>query len=837
MKVQISRIQLTCLIGLFLATVTATYAQTPTADSTSVSRDSLSVLIPTEEELSISELTIEIEEAYHQLHKIGNELLMGIALTDIVNEFPDFSASVNVLAQTIQKENLELFELDQLENKKNILDRYDAKLQAWQNQTLNKAEKLSQHKREVKNIQESFSGQRNLLQDTTLTPLFQDRLTDALNQAETINEKIHEELMQVIALQNNIADLQIVINNYLDDIEFNIIHYQINLTKRDAPPFWRLATSTDKNSFVTQFAFTMDQGKAALLNYLAVHKAGIYWQLCLFIILFITLYTLKGKAYDLNDKAQIPHLERILYVFDRPWASALLTVLILTPLVYLHPPTILIQLFFVLMLIPLLAIVQRRKQHHELMTVTLISLAYFLSELEVILLGQSLGQRMLLLLAALIALSSNATFLYQTYKNPGPYPRFFRWLLFSFIGIFAIAAMANLLGYVALSSMLVNATCQSSIFGVLIFIAYRILCVIILLIIYSTRVQQSRMIKENQKVISENLTQIIGVLAGLYWIGTTLMHFNIYDYIYALISDFLLEIRTIGSIEFSIWSIIIFLIVVWASVTISKLIKYLLEQQYLSNTGQESKKGPMILLIRYFILLFGFFIAIAAAGIPLDKITIILGALSVGIGFGLQNIINNLVSGFILAVERPVQTGDIIEVGTNKGVVKDIGIRSSTVRTFDGSEVIIPNANFISDEVTNWTLSNKHRRIEVLVGVAYGNNPQQVMEILKNAVENQDGVLSVPQPMALFHGFGDNSLDFRLLFWISNMDNWLRLRSNVMEAVYQLLEEANIEIPFPQRDLHIKSGMPEMNGQKKTTTRKAPARTTTPEKTSNREKK
>ena len=336
--------------------------------------------------------------------------------------------------------------------------------------------------------------------------------------------------------------------------------------------------------------------------------------------------------------------------------------------------------------------------------------------------------------------------------------------------------------------------------------SYRILGVLILLFVYSERIRRSAVFKENQKAISKNLLQIIEILLVVYWVSITLKLLNFYDVIYENVVEFLTTPRYIGTVAFTLWGIFAFILVVWASVVISRLVKYLMERQYLSSSQfGDNKKGAYILLIRYFILLFGFFLAIAAAGIPLDKVTIILGALSVGIGFGLQNIVNNLVSGFILALERPIQTGDIVEIGKFMGVVKDIGIRSSNVKTFDGAEVIVPNASFISNEVINWTLSNNHRRVEIMVGVAYGSNTQEVTKVLQTAIANHNEVMSIPPPMVLFHGFGDSSLDFRLLFWAKSMDNWLNLRSHVMEDIYQSLRDADIEIPFPQQDLHIKS--------------------------------
>jgi small-conductance mechanosensitive channel len=209
--------------------------------------------------------------------------------------------------------------------------------------------------------------------------------------------------------------------------------------------------------------------------------------------------------------------------------------------------------------------------------------------------------------------------------------------------------------------------------------------------------------------------------------------------------------------------------------------------------------------IQYALLLLGFSWAALASGMEMSRFSFLVGALGVGIGFGLQNVVNNFVSGLILLYERPVQVGDVVEVGAVSGEVSRIGVRSSTVRTFSGAEVIVPNATLISTEVTNWTLSDKRRRITLAVGVAYGTEPRRVLDLLLASVQGRAGVLEAPPPAALFLRLGESSLDFELRFWTADFDRWQVLASDVMAEVYASLGRAGIEIPFPQRDLHVRS--------------------------------
>jgi small-conductance mechanosensitive channel len=207
----------------------------------------------------------------------------------------------------------------------------------------------------------------------------------------------------------------------------------------------------------------------------------------------------------------------------------------------------------------------------------------------------------------------------------------------------------------------------------------------------------------------------------------------------------------------------------------------------------------------YVLLLLVALAALFATGVELNKFTVLTGALGVGLGFGLQNIVNNFVSGLILLFERPIHVGDTVEVGGLVGIVKRIGARSSTILTFQGAEVIVPNSNLISNQVINWTLSSQWRRVDVLVGVAFGTDPERVIKLLVGVAESHPGVLRERPPMAFFLGFGDSTLRFELRFWSAEQDTWFQLQSDVTVAVAKALKEARIEIPFPQRDLRLRS--------------------------------
>ena len=212
-------------------------------------------------------------------------------------------------------------------------------------------------------------------------------------------------------------------------------------------------------------------------------------------------------------------------------------------------------------------------------------------------------------------------------------------------------------------------------------------------------------------------------------------------------------------------------------------------------------------ILGYIFLVIGFYMAFQIVGIDLSSLTIIAGGISVGVGFGLQNIINNFVSGIIIFAEQPIAIGDRVEVSGIAGKVEKISLRSTMVVTSDNITMIVPNADFISQTVTNWSYSDPKVRIRIPIGVAYGTDPQKVKKLLLEVAEEDSRTLKDPKPSVIFRAFGASSLDFELAAWTKEMSTRpTSYISGINFAIDKKFREHDIEIPFPQQDLHIRSG-------------------------------
>lgn len=260
--------------------------------------------------------------------------------------------------------------------------------------------------------------------------------------------------------------------------------------------------------------------------------------------------------------------------------------------------------------------------------------------------------------------------------------------------------------------------------------------------------------------------------------------------------------HSIGKFSFTFESIFIFILIITLSWFISWVVSFLtIDSEHYKESQKESGPGSWLLLVRIAIFTIGILLACMAAGIPLDRISVIIGALSVGIGFGLQTLINNLVSGLIIAFEKPINVGDIVEISGQVGKMKSIGIRSSVVTTWDGADVIIPNGDLMSQHLINWTLGNTKRRFELSVGVAYGTDLEQTQQLLTKLLDSDKRILKHPEPLIQINQFNNSSIDFVLKFWVTHFSIGLDVKSDLIIAIDKLFKENNIIIPFPQLDI------------------------------------
>lgn len=386
--------------------------------------------------------------------------------------------------------------------------------------------------------------------------------------------------------------------------------------------------------------------------------------------------------------------------------------------------------------------------------------------------------------------------------DPGPGLPRFRWLETLLLGGFLAAFLAAVLGMMQLARLVAGAMLSSLYVAMALYAGARSLRGLLAVALRVRPLSKLRLVDHHRPLVESRVGRWIGWAGVAFWGYATLRNLGFLGPFLAATDSVLAASWTFGSFTITLGDLVAVALTLWISIALSRLVRFVLEEDVFPRV--ELGRGiPYALsnLVGYTIVLIGFLLALATVGLDANRATILAGAFGVGIGFGLQNIVNNFVSGLILLFERPVQVGDVVQIGEVLGEVRRIGIRSSTVRTFDGAEVIVPNADLIAERVTNWTLSDSTRRIEISVGVAYGTDLDRVVRLLEGTARKHRDVIGFPAPMAIFLRFGESSMDFELRAWVADGTRWSQTRTELAIDVWKALSDAGITIPFPQREV------------------------------------
>jgi potassium efflux system protein len=498
---------------------------------------------------------------------------------------------------------------------------------------------------------------------------------------------------------------------------------------------------------------------------------------------------------------KIQDLDRAMPIFDRPLSAAFALSILVVPSIYPEAPRLVQAVMGAIALLPTILILRRLLPRNFYPILNALVVMYFVGQLRVIaasitefarfiFLGQMLGASIFLFWLV------RSSHLGKVSAGTGDRTlSAIRAIVKTGLILFPAALVANLLGYANLANFLGIVFLRSIYVAAALYSAIRIIEGLIIVGLQVRPLGSLRAIKLHRAMLQRRTCRVLEGLAFLFWLNQTLNFFGLRRPLVSFSEAVLNANVAIGSLNVSPGRILAFLITVWASLLVSKFLRFLLEEDVYQHFHL-ARGIPYAIstMLHYVILLVGFFMALGALGIDLTKITIVAGAFSVGVGFGLQTIFNNFVSGIILLFERPIKIGDIIEVAGTVGEVQHIGIRASVIRTAEGSEIIVPNGMLISSQVTNWTFTDRRRAVEVSVSVAGGADLQRVTEILKNAATTQSGVAKEPTPQVYVVSFTAGAIALQLRAWTDRYQDWSQIRSDLSVAVNDALLRDKIAI-------------------------------------------
>lgn len=380
------------------------------------------------------------------------------------------------------------------------------------------------------------------------------------------------------------------------------------------------------------------------------------------------------------------------------------------------------------------------------------------------------------------------------------------WVVLVLLGV---SAACNIGGNVTLAETLTSGVIDSGCFALMLYAAVAASLGLVQALLRQPEFARRRAVQQHAPQLLAACRRVLLLAAALGWLAYTMERLRVLrpaQQIGAAVLDVGVEV---GEVSIHLGDVLVFALAVWLAWWAARGVRGLLREELHEHARLPRGVGNSIATLSYYgVLVLGFLVALSAAGFKVSQLTLVFGALGVGIGFGLQNVVNHFVSGLVLMFERPIQPGDIVDAAGISGSVREIGLRATTIRTFEGADVVMPNGLLLGGNLVNWTLFDRSRRIEVPVGVAYGADPAQVLALLVETARGTPGVASEPAPVAVMTGYGDSALNCSLRVWTRDVNDWVTVRSAVLVRVLAALEAAGVAIPFPQREVRLLGAAP-----------------------------
>ena len=498
-------------------------------------------------------------------------------------------------------------------------------------------------------------------------------------------------------------------------------------------------------------------------------------------------------------------------VFDRPYAAALIVVLLIASSPMYGVPLSVRRLCVVLALVPVIRLTRPVIDLRLVSTVYALGVLFALDSLRQAVERMSVLEQAILeveMLAGIVvlgrSLTSGSLRLRSGAGAETERVRVFRIGAGLVVLTLAAGLVAGATGYMRLARLLASSVFSGGVLALTLYACTRVATGVVALTLRVWPLNLLQMVQHHRDQLERRVHGVLIVFAIGAWAARFLDRIDLFQPAWSLGGAILTAKLGRGSISFSAGDVLEFVLTVWLAYLVSAFIRFVLREDVYPRTRLTRGISYAISsLLNYVIIALGFALALGALGLDLTRVTVLVGAFGVGIGFGLQSVVNNFVSGLILLFERPIHVGDIVEVGELSGEVSRIGIRASTVRTWQGAEIIVPNAQLVTERVTNWTLSDRTRRIDLRVGVDYGSAPEKVVEVLEGVGRAHPQVLKDPAPQAVFIAFGDSSINFELRAWTNRFERWPKIQTELAVAVYAALPAAGMTLPFPQREVRI----------------------------------
>ncbi|WP_291912992.1 mechanosensitive ion channel domain-containing protein [Chitinophaga sp. CB10] len=782
------------------------------ADSATISRNLKKLAADTGNEAHIrrSDTTVSllinrIETYTLLLNQEMSALKKGFDTANISEMLPLVDSSLSLIRLNIEGLS-RTPNLNDIQTNKIMLEQLERKLESWQSTLFSYYDRLVQINDTIHSLRRD-TAMRNIPSEDELYGFYVGQLSNLIVKFRAVDSANRVNLIKIGLLQNKVANRYIVVNDLLEDMNYRLQQFTRHMFNRDSRYIWKPhKDSINPLTFLQVVKISLHKSTRVLGLFFSIQWPVFFIWLVIAVLFgwwtFYNIRRVRSRHVEQESEAILLHSR---YLYRYPIASTILFISTLSTVLSIRYPVLYTEITWLISMLAMTYMFRNQLPKALYKNWLLLMGLLFLYSLNNLLVEITYAEQWGILVGAVLSIILGMRLWRETSMSTYAEPKYTGPLLVLYMLTAAFSLVMAIIARVSLAKILGSSAVVNLVMAVNLYTVTTILLEAVYLQVEANKTSSSFISFVDYQEVQHKLRTLFTVMAFAGWLVLVARNLYLYDAVYDSLMDFLSTSRTLGSLEFTYSSIIVFVLVIWVAFIISQLISYLFGTSGQQTSGKKNRLGSALLLIRLAILAGGILLAFSASGIPMDKITIVIGALGVGIGFGLQNIVNNLVSGIILAFEKPIEVGDVIELGARSGVVKEIGIRSSKISAYDGSEVIVPNGDLISQQLINWTLTSRNRRVDFTVGVAYGSDVQQVKDIINGAFTGRNGILTTPAPVVLLSQFADNSINFKVFFWISELGDAGPLQSDVLAYIYEEFNRAGIELPYPQRDLHIRS--------------------------------
>jgi len=783
-------------IGLFLIFGWVLRGDIARAQQTSpgTPKPSPATAVPTP--IPLSQIAAEAQTTDQTVRDIETHLSTDQLTASIEERLPQLASEVELRTNEMTKLMTSRLPLELLRHMENAIRTLHDELSTWNRELTEHAKTLDDQFARLETLSKTWKATLQLpeLSKAAEIPKRVQAMISSIARVQLGVESLRE---RDLTLQGRVleatTELQIA-NSAIEQAQTNAIK---NLFIQDSPPIWSLGANNSNKEISAATAWRASAHLA--LIYILRQPLVFLFHGLVILVLVVAMYWLRRGVHKWTEEA--PNLRRAAPVFDVPVSTAIALSFLIVGSIYSLAPFLIRAVLGAAILIPTALILRRLIDRKLYPIVNALLIFYFVDQLRTLTAVLPLSGRFLFaaeMLGGILFL----TWLIRGKHSPAgdgkTKDRFVRRIRRSAqagLVLFSAALLADVFGYVNLAYLIGGGTLRSAYAGAALYAALRIVEGFIIISLEARPLALMRVVRLNRSMLQRRICGTAGFLAFLYWLSLTLDFFALRTPLIANIAAALQATLAIGSLSFSLGHVLVFVVTAWASFALSRFLRFILEEDVYHHW--ELARGiPQAIstMVHYTILLVGFFIALAALGVDLTKVTILAGAFTVGVGFGLQTVINNFVCGLILLFERPIKVGDIIQIDTDIGEVRRIGIRACIIRTADGSEVIVPNGTIIANKVTNWTFSDRYRAVEISVTVARGAPPQRVIEVLKKVAASHPTVAKEPAPQAYVVSFGPASATFQLRAWTDHYEDWIQVRSDLSVATDDALMQENMTL-------------------------------------------